>query len=311
MCQGWLEGYLLTGRHGFFSCYEAFIHIIDSMVNQHAKWLKATRADSVAQTDCIAQLFAEFAGLAAGSQRLLAPGSRLYRSPGEQEGRCSTHLPPAGREYVAFCRRSLPAQQELHQPHRCRKTTRPAVAHDRRSRVRIARPASASGNGHRTMKVIPTWSSPVAAMCPRWKRSRLSCFFARRRRTCDSHCECRRSDDSAAPIRTSARASRRRVRRASFRPEVRASLHFTDIRGASTGSLTGGTTMTTCTCADTRKKAPQRRLSTCACSTTSIASSCARCDIPRAAAGAQGRRKRAMVLRRDSAAPLVRRGKRR
>ncbi len=43
MCQGWLEGYLLTGRHGFFSCYEAFIHIIDSMVNQHAKWLKVTR----------------------------------------------------------------------------------------------------------------------------------------------------------------------------------------------------------------------------------------------------------------------------
>src|SRR5439155_3085420 len=40
-CQGWLEGYLLTGRHGFFSCYEAFIHIVDSMFNQHAKWLEA------------------------------------------------------------------------------------------------------------------------------------------------------------------------------------------------------------------------------------------------------------------------------
>ncbi len=43
LCQGMLEGYLLTGRHGFFSCYEAFIHIIDSMFNQHAKWLKTTR----------------------------------------------------------------------------------------------------------------------------------------------------------------------------------------------------------------------------------------------------------------------------
>jgi xylulose-5-phosphate/fructose-6-phosphate phosphoketolase len=43
LCQGWLEGYLLTGRHGFFSCYEAFIHVIDSMFNQHAKWLKTTR----------------------------------------------------------------------------------------------------------------------------------------------------------------------------------------------------------------------------------------------------------------------------
>jgi xylulose-5-phosphate/fructose-6-phosphate phosphoketolase len=44
-CQGWLEGYLLTGRHGFFSCYEAFVHIVDSMFNQHAKWLKVTREE--------------------------------------------------------------------------------------------------------------------------------------------------------------------------------------------------------------------------------------------------------------------------
>jgi xylulose-5-phosphate/fructose-6-phosphate phosphoketolase len=43
LCQGWLEGYLLTGRHGLFSCYEAFIHIVDSMFNQHAKWLNTTR----------------------------------------------------------------------------------------------------------------------------------------------------------------------------------------------------------------------------------------------------------------------------
>jgi xylulose-5-phosphate/fructose-6-phosphate phosphoketolase len=44
-CQGWLEGYLLTGRHGFFSTYEAFVHVIDSMFNQHAKWLKVTRSE--------------------------------------------------------------------------------------------------------------------------------------------------------------------------------------------------------------------------------------------------------------------------
>ena len=43
LCQGWLEGYLLTGRHGLFSCYEAFIHIVDSMFNQHANWLKVSR----------------------------------------------------------------------------------------------------------------------------------------------------------------------------------------------------------------------------------------------------------------------------
>src|SRR5260370_37795490 len=43
MCKAWLEGYLLTGRHGFFSSYEAFIHIVTSMYNQHAKWLEAVR----------------------------------------------------------------------------------------------------------------------------------------------------------------------------------------------------------------------------------------------------------------------------
>jgi xylulose-5-phosphate/fructose-6-phosphate phosphoketolase len=43
ICQGWLEGYLLTGRHGLFACYEAFIHVVDSMFNQHAKWLKVSR----------------------------------------------------------------------------------------------------------------------------------------------------------------------------------------------------------------------------------------------------------------------------
>src|SRR5260370_28154237 len=43
-CQGWLEGYLLTGRHGLFTTYEAFVHIVDSMFNQHAKWLEASHA---------------------------------------------------------------------------------------------------------------------------------------------------------------------------------------------------------------------------------------------------------------------------
>ena len=56
LCQGWLEGYLLTGRHGLFNCYEAFIHIVDSMFNQHAKWLKVTRRHPVAAPDRLAQL---------------------------------------------------------------------------------------------------------------------------------------------------------------------------------------------------------------------------------------------------------------
>ena len=78
-CQGWLEGYLLTGRHGFFSCYEAFIHIIDSMFNQHAKWLKVCNRHPVAPADRLAQLSAVEPRLAAGPQRLQPPGPRLHR----------------------------------------------------------------------------------------------------------------------------------------------------------------------------------------------------------------------------------------
>ena len=100
-CQGWLEGYLLTGRHGFFSCYEAFIHIIDSMFNQHAKWLKVTRDDPLAAADRVAELPAQLAGLAAGPQRLQPPGSGLHRPRGEQEGRGDPRLSAARRQYAA------------------------------------------------------------------------------------------------------------------------------------------------------------------------------------------------------------------
>ena len=76
MCQGWLEGYLLTGRHGFFSCYEAFIHIVDSMFNQHAKWLKVTRDIPWRRPIASLNYLADLARLAAGPQRLQPSGSR-------------------------------------------------------------------------------------------------------------------------------------------------------------------------------------------------------------------------------------------
>ena len=77
-CEGWLEGYLLTGRHGMFSCYEAFIHIVDSMFNQHAKWLKVSQSDSLAAADCFIELSIVVACVAAGSQRFQPPGPGLY-----------------------------------------------------------------------------------------------------------------------------------------------------------------------------------------------------------------------------------------
>ena len=110
-CQGWLEGYLLTGRHGLFSCYEAFIHLVDSMLNQHAKWLKTTREHRVAPADRLAQLPAHLARVAPGPQRLLPPGPRLHRPRGQQEGRGRPGLPAAGHQHAAVDDAALPGQQ--------------------------------------------------------------------------------------------------------------------------------------------------------------------------------------------------------
>ena len=78
--EGWLEGYLLTGRHGLFNTYEAFVHIIDSMYNQHAKWLEKSKLElELAGSDFFTQSADLFAGLAAGSQRLHPPGSGFSR----------------------------------------------------------------------------------------------------------------------------------------------------------------------------------------------------------------------------------------
>ena len=93
LCQGWLEGYLLTGRHGLFNCYEAFIHIVDSMFNQHAKWLKTDPAHPLAGTDRVAELPAVLPRLAPGQQRLLAPGPGLHRPRDQQEVRDRPRLP--------------------------------------------------------------------------------------------------------------------------------------------------------------------------------------------------------------------------
>ena len=108
-CQGWLEGYLLTGRHGVFNCYEAFIHIVDSMFNQHAKWLKVTR--DLPWRRPIASLNYLLSSLVwrRGPQRLQPPGPGLHRPRRRREGRRDPGLPAAGCQYAALGRRSLPA----------------------------------------------------------------------------------------------------------------------------------------------------------------------------------------------------------
>ena len=102
--EGWLEGYLLTGRHGFFSTYEAFVHVIDSMFNQHAKWLEKSQRAVVAGGGRVAQPADHLDRLAAGPQRLHAPGSRLPGRGREQEPRGDPHLSAAGRELPAVGR---------------------------------------------------------------------------------------------------------------------------------------------------------------------------------------------------------------
>ena len=130
LCQGWLEGYLLTGRHGLFNCYEAFIHVIDSMFNQHAKWLKMTRDIAVATADRIAELPADQPCVAAGPQRLLPPGSGLHRPRREQAGRGHPRLSATGHQLPAVGRGSLPAQPQLRQRRRRRQAARPDVPLD-------------------------------------------------------------------------------------------------------------------------------------------------------------------------------------
>ena len=115
LCQGWLEGYLLTGRHGLFSCYEAFAHIVDSMVNQHIKWLRTSRRIALAATHRLPQLPAHLARLAPGPQRLLAPGPGVRRPRPQQEPRSRPRLPPAGRQHPALGGRPRPAQPRLRQ----------------------------------------------------------------------------------------------------------------------------------------------------------------------------------------------------
>ena len=133
-CQGFLEGYLLTGRHGLFSCYEAFIHLIDSMFNQHAKWLKVTREIGWRRPIAVAELPADLARVAAGSQRFLPPGPGFHRPRDQQEGRGGPGLPAAGHQHPAVHHRALPGVEELRERHRGRQAAVLRLADPRRGR---------------------------------------------------------------------------------------------------------------------------------------------------------------------------------
>ena len=231
-CQGWLEGYLLTGRHGFFSCYEAFIHIIDSMFNQHAKWLKVCHEIPVAPLDRVAQLPALVARLAAGPQRLQPPGSRLHRPRRQQEGRGDPRLPAARRELPAQRDRPLPAEPQLRERDRRRQAARAGMAHDGAGDRALHR-------RHRHLGVGEQRQGRRARRRDGVLRRRADARDARRGRhppparagAEGAGDQRRRPDEAPAVERASARALRPRLRRALHARTSRSSSRSTAIRG--------------------------------------------------------------------------------
>ena len=113
------------------------MNIIDSMLNQHAKWLKVT-PDPLATPDRLAQLSLDVTRVAPGPQRLQPSGPGLHRPCGQQEGQRHARLPAARREQPALGRRPLPAEPGLRQRHRRRQAARAAVARHGRGREAIA-----------------------------------------------------------------------------------------------------------------------------------------------------------------------------
>ena len=119
-CEGMLEGYLLTGRHGLFSCYEAFIHLVDSMLNQHAKWLKVTRDIEWRRPIASLELPADLTCVAAGPQRLLPPGPGFHRPCDQQAARNRPGLPATGHQHPAVHHRAQSGVHQLCERHRRR-----------------------------------------------------------------------------------------------------------------------------------------------------------------------------------------------
>ena len=151
--EGWLEGYVLTGRHGLFNTYEAFVHIIDSMYNQHAKWLEKSKLELDWRAPISSlNILIIVAGLAAGPQRFYPSGSRLSRSGQQQERRCNANLSASRCELPAQRGGSLPAQQGLRKRDCRRQAAPPASISTWRPRSFTAPKASESGTGPATTR---------------------------------------------------------------------------------------------------------------------------------------------------------------
>ena len=175
--EGWLEGYLLTGRHGFFSTYEAFVHVIDSMFNQHAKWL--AMLPSVSWRAPVSSLNL----LITSTVWRQDHNGFTHQDPGfldvvvNKSPDVTPHLSAARRELPAVRRRSLPEEHQLHQRHRlatsrsiCNFSTwmQPVALHQRDRHLALGE--------QRSRVSSRMWSSPPPATSrPRKPRRPSSC----------------------------------------------------------------------------------------------------------------------------------------
>ena len=180
-CQGWLEGYLLTGRHGLFNCYEAFIHIIDSMFNQHAKWLKVT--NHIPWRRPIASLNY----LLSSHVWRQDHNGFSHQDPGfidhvvnKRAEVVRVYLPPDANTLLSTYDHCLRSRQYVNVVV-AGKQPRPELPHHGARRSRTARGGSASGSGRapRRSARIPTSSSRPRATCRRSRGSRRSTCSSR------------------------------------------------------------------------------------------------------------------------------------
>ena len=269
LCQGWLEGYLLTGRHGFFNCYEAFIHIIDSMANQHAKWLKTTR--EIPWRKPIASLNYLLSSLVWRQDH----NGFSHQDPGfidhlvnKKADVVRIYLPPDANTLLSVADHCLRSRNYINlivagkQPAPQWLTIDEAIAHCTTGLGVWEWASKTSGKPEVVMACcgdVPTMEALAAVIL---LRERVPDLRIRVVNVVDLMALQPQSEHPhGLPDEDTTQLF----------PGVPTSLLSTAIRGAFTGSLTGGTTTTTCTCADTRKKAPPPLLSTCACSTISIA----------------------------------------
>ncbi len=272
-CQGWLEGYLLTGRHGLFNCYEAFIHIIDSMFNQHAKWLKVTA--EIPWRRPIATLNY----LLSSHVWRQDHNGFSHQDPGfidhvvnKKAEVVRVYLPPDANTLLSTYDHCLRSRHYVNvvvagkQPAPNFLTMEQAIAHCTRG-LGIWDWAGTEVEGEQPDVVlacagdVPTLETLAAADILRRELPEPQGPRRQRRRP---HAPAGRAGAPARPVRP-------RVRHL-FTTDRRSSSRTTATRGSSTASPTAATGTRTCTCAATRRRAPRRRRSTWSCSTTSTGS---------------------------------------